>query len=137
MHIEAKNQERVSLTAFMTNECVISTDASSFALKRFISDQVIFSRTQTESQSQVTTFFEPLKGFHDLPHDINLSLLNESILKNVESRSLICEDGKHNFDDEFCIKPVVNLSESNTKMSTLSNAEILSITSNVTLGELC
>ena len=137
MHIEAKDQLSASSAAVVTDECTVLTDASPFALERVIGDPVICSKPQVEPQNQVAASSGPLEGLHDLPHAINLSLLNESILKDAGSRSPICEDGKHNFDGEFCTNPAVNLSESNTKMSTVPDAGMLFITSNVTLGELC
>ena len=121
----------------MTDERAILKNLSHSALERSVSDPVIFSKKQAEPQNQVAAFSGPLEGFHDLPHGINLSLPNESILKDAGSRPPICEDGIHNFDGEFRTKPATNLSASNTKATTLPDAGTLSIISNVTPGEPC
>lgn len=124
----------MSLAGVVTDERAVLTDFSPSALERSISDPVI------EPQNQVAALPRPLERFHDLPHDINLSLSNESILRAAGSCPPICENGKHNLDGEFCIKPATNLSASNTQVRTLPDAGTLSILrdssiSNVAPGE--
>lgn len=107
MHIETKDQQSTSSAAVVTDERTVSTDVSPSAPERAISDPVIFSKPQVGPQNQVAAFSGPLKGFLDLPHDINLSLPNE------------------------------NISASNNKVRTLPDAGTLSIISNLTPGEPC
>ena len=121
MHIEAKGQQSASLVGVVTDERAISPSA----LERSIGNPVIFSKTQAEPQKQVTALPQPLKRFHDLPHENSLPPPNESILKAAVSCPTVCEDGKH---------------ASNTQARTLPDTGILSIlrdgsTSNVTPGE--
>lgn len=121
----------------MTDERATLKNVSPSALERSVRDPVIFLKKQAEPQNQVAALSGPLEGFHDLPHDINLSLPNESILEDAGSRPPICEDGKRNFNGEFRTKPVTNLSASNNKARTLPDAGTSSIISNVTPGEPC
>ena len=85
----------MNLTGVVTDERAILTDFSLSAFERFISDPMIFSKMQAEPQkNQVAALPRPLERFHDLPHNINLSRPNESILEAVRSSSPICENGK-------------------------------------------
>jgi hypothetical protein len=70
---------------------------------------------------------QPLSRSHDLSHDGNWSLPNETILKADGSRSPNCEDGKHYFDGKFLSKRVMSLSASSTQARTISGAEALPI----------
>ena len=142
MHIEAKDQQSANLPTVVTNKRAVPTDILPPVLERAISDLVIFTKTPTEPQRQMAAFSQPLEGFHDLPDDINLSLPNESVLKNARLRLPNYADGEHNFDGEIRTKSATNLSASNTKARTLLNAGSFSILkandiSNVTPGEPC
>lgn len=126
----------------MTDERAIPTNVLPPALERAISDPVIFTKTPAKPQSQMAAFSQPVEGFYDLPHDINLSLPNESVLKNARSCPPNYTDGKHNFDGEIRTKSATNLSASNTKARTLLDAGSLSILkanniSNMTPGKPC
>ena len=140
-NIETKDQQSVNLTGAVTDERSILTDFSPSVFERFISDPVILSKVQAKLQkNQVAALPRPLERFHDLPHNINLSRPNESILEAARSSSPICENGKHNLDGEFFTKPAINLSISNTQVGTLSDAETFFISrdsniNNVTPGE--
>ena len=117
----------MSLAGIMTVERATLTNFSPSALGRTMNNPLIFLKTQAEPQKASP---RPLEWLHYQPHDINLSLPNESILKDAGPCAPICEDGKLNFDGESPTKPATNPSASYTQAKTLPDAGILPILRN-------